>query len=168
MLVKVATVTNIIVNIIHGRFKSEQCSHVLFLELLIAYGMNWPDTRSRSSSWCFRIANSQIHAALQWRHIERDGVSNQRRLDCLLNRCSSADQRKHQSSESLAIVRGIHRSPVNYPHKGPVRRNMFPYGDVIMRIRLVLDWCNTEYPSILVKHWSSLKFIYEWMPYCTT
>ena len=29
------------------------------------------------------------------------------------------DQRKHQSSSSLAFVRGIHRWPVNSPHKGP-------------------------------------------------
>ena len=33
---------------------------------------------------------------------------------------SDADQRKQQSSASLAFVRGIHRSPVNFPHKGPV------------------------------------------------
>ena len=32
--------------------------------------------------------------------------------------CSDADQRKHQSSASLAFVRGIHRWPVNSPHKG--------------------------------------------------
>ena len=30
---------------------------------------------------------------------------------------SNADQRKHQSSASVAFVRGIHRSPVNSPHK---------------------------------------------------
>ena len=43
-----------------------------------------------------------------------------------------ADQRKHQSSASLAFVRGIHRWPVNSPHKGPVTRIMFPFDDVIM------------------------------------
>ena len=32
--------------------------------------------------------------------------------------CSGSDQRKHQSSASLAFVRGIHRGPVNSPHKG--------------------------------------------------
>ena len=36
--------------------------------------------------------------------------------------CSGAEQRKHQSSASLAFVRGIHRSPMNSPHKGPVTR----------------------------------------------
>ena len=43
-----------------------------------------------------------------------------------------ADQRKYQSSASLAFVRGIHRWPVNSPHQGPVTRKMFPFDDVIM------------------------------------
>ena len=45
---------------------------------------------------------------------------------------SDADQRKHQSSASLAFVRGIHRGSVNSPHKWPVTRKMFPFDDVIM------------------------------------
>ena len=45
---------------------------------------------------------------------------------------SGADQRKHQSSASLAFVRGIHRGPVNSPRKGPVTWKMFPFDDVIM------------------------------------
>ena len=40
----------------------------------------------------------------------RDGVSNHQPRDCLLNRLFRADKRKHQSSASLAFVRGI--SPV--------------------------------------------------------
>ena len=45
---------------------------------------------------------------------------------------SDADQRKHQSSASLAFVRGIHRRPLNSPHKWPVTRKIFPFDDVIM------------------------------------
>ena len=45
---------------------------------------------------------------------------------------SNTDQRKHQSSASLAFVWGIHRSPVNSPHKWPVTRKMFPFNDVII------------------------------------
>ena len=45
---------------------------------------------------------------------------------------SHRDQRKHQSSASLAFVRGIHRGPVNSPHTWPVTRKMFPFDDVIM------------------------------------
>ena len=46
-----------------------------------------------------------------------------------------ADQSKHQSSASLAFVWGIHRGPVNSPHKWPVTRKMFPFDDVIMKWR---------------------------------
>ena len=45
-----------------------------------------------------------------------------------------ADQRKHQSSASLAFVWGIHRGPVNSPHKWPVTRKMSPFDDVIMSV----------------------------------
>ena len=45
---------------------------------------------------------------------------------------SVADQRKHQSSASLALVRGIHRWPVNSPHKWPVTWKLFPFDDAIM------------------------------------
>ena len=38
---------------------------------------------------------------------------------------SGADQRKHQSSTSLAFVWGIHRGPVNSPHKWPVTQKCF-------------------------------------------
>ena len=61
------------------------------------------------------------------------GVSNHQPYDCLLNRVySGADQRKHQSSASLAFARGIHRWPVNSSHKWPLARKMFPFDDVIM------------------------------------
>ena len=43
-----------------------------------------------------------------------------------------ADQSKHQSSASLAFVWEIHRWPVNFPHKWPVTRKIFPFDDVIM------------------------------------
>ena len=40
---------------------------------------------------------------------------------------SGVQQRKHQSSASLAFVRGIHSE-----FNGPVTRKMFPFDDVIM------------------------------------
>ena len=62
---------------------------------------------------------------------------------------SGADQRKHQSSASLAFVREIHRWAVNSHHKGSVTRKMFPFDDVIMVKRIhvcmhkVVDWIDT-------------------------
>ena len=46
--------------------------------------------------------------------------------------CFGADQRKHQSSTSLAFLRGNLRWPMDSPHKRPVTRKMFPFNDVIM------------------------------------
>ena len=42
------------------------------------------------------------------------------------------DQRKYQSSASLAFVGGIHRWSVNSTHKGSVTWKIFPFDDVIM------------------------------------
>ena len=53
---------------------------------------------------------------------------------------SGADQSKHQSFASLAFVWGIHRGPVNSPHKWPVTRKMFPFDDVIMNKMKIQLW----------------------------
>ena len=67
--------------------------------------------------------------SLQWRHNERDDVSNHQPHNGLLNGLfTGPDQRKHQSPASLAFVRGIHRWPVNWP----VTQKMFPFDVVIM------------------------------------
>ena len=84
-----------------------------------------------------------IFISLQWRHNERDGVLNNRRLDYLLNLFSGADQRKHQSFASLTLVRGIHRWPVDSPHKGPATQKIFPYDDVIVNV-LYLVYFHSE------------------------
>ena len=52
---------------------------------------------------------------------------------------SGADERIHQSSASLAFVRGILWWPVNSPHKGPVTQKKFPFDDVIMDC-----WCSAN------------------------
>ena len=46
--------------------------------------------------------------------------------------CSGSHQIQHKRSASLAFVRGIHRWPMDSPHKGPVTRKMFPFDYVIM------------------------------------
>ena len=94
--------------------------------------------------------------ALQWRHNGRDGISNHHPLDCLLNVYSGTDQRKHQSSASLAFVREIHRWPVISPHKGPVTRKMFPFDDVIM------PCCNYRTYFCLGKHNKPCAYLTHW------
>ena len=47
---------------------------------------------------------------------------------------SGANQRKDQRSAPLAFVWGIHRWPMNSPHKWSVTRKMVPFDDFIMRV----------------------------------
>ena len=66
-----------------------------------------------------------------------------------------ADQRKHQCSASLAFVRGIHRRPVNSPHKAPVTRKMFPFDDVIMNF----TYLTSEGEILWGWGWVGLSFV---------
>ena len=59
---------------------------------------------------------------------------------------SDTDQRKHQSSASLAFVWGIHRWPVNSAHKRPITRKMYPFNDVIMT--LILQCLHRGFSSV--------------------
>ena len=62
---------------------------------------------------------------------------------------SDADQRKHQSSASLAFVWGIHRGPVNSPHKWPVTRRMFPFDDAIVSMHRISANRSSHSPVVL-------------------
>ena len=77
---------------------------------------------------------------------------------------SGADQRKHQNSASLAFVWGIHRWPVNSPHKWPVTRKMFSFDDVIMNKILRL----MPHLSMLMPNHSPVRLgIYGWLSQIT-
>ena len=66
---------------------------------------------------------------------------------------SDTDQRKHQSSASLAILWGIHREPVNSPHKWPVTRKMFPFDDVIMTAE---EWLSAAWSLVPMRPFGHL------------
>ena len=73
--------------------------------------------------------------------------------------CSGADERKHQSSKSLAFARGIHRWPVNSPHNEPVMWKMFPFditmdlGEHWLRGWWKQDniWTNIDFSLVMIK-----------------
>ena len=75
--------------------------------------------------------------ALQWRHNGAMAYQITSLTIVYSAVYSGADQRKHQSSASLAFVRGIHRWAVNSPHKWPVKRKRLPFHDVIMAIYII-------------------------------
>ena len=65
---------------------------------------------------------------------------------------SGADQRKHQSSASLAFVQGIHRRPMNFSHKWLVTRKNFPFDDVIMCRQATNHYLNQCWPSFITPY----------------
>ena len=65
---------------------------------------------------------------------------------------------KHQNSASLAFVRGIHRWPVNSPHKWSVTRKMFPFGDATMK------YCfPVQYPPCRIRFTYVSSWDYVWL-----
>ena len=79
---------------------------------------------------------------------------------------SGTDQRKHQSSASLAFVWEIHRLPVNFPHKWPVTRKMFPFDDVIMMSKPATKdgetYLSCEIKTVYLKIWSKARVGEAW------
>ena len=92
--------------------------------------------------------------ALLWRHNGRDSISNHQPHDCLLKRLFRRRSKITSKLRVTGLCGGIHRGPVNSPHKWPVTRKMFPFDDVIMdsywEIVLLPRWwrrvpqCNRE------------------------
>ena len=65
---------------------------------------------------------------------------------------SDADQSKYQSSASLAFVRGIHRRPMNSPHKWPVTRKMFPFQV------MTSSWCSAWIDCFWIEVHADIRF----------
>ena len=68
------------------------------------------------------------------------------------NTISHAIQSCQSITVSLAFVRGIHRSPVNSPHKGPVTRKMFPFDtvDYLDTFEMSLNMAGNQYISVFI------------------
>ena len=97
----------------------------------------WKDALRSQTCWYEKRSKPySIHfcrITLLWRHNGCDSVSNHQPHDCLLNGLFGRRSKKHESSASLAFVRGSHRGPVNSPHKWSATQKRFPFYDVIMR-----------------------------------
>ena len=76
---------------------------------------------------------------------------------------SGVNQRKHQSSVSLAFVRGIHQWLMNSPHKGPVTWNMFPFDDIIMWTMILMSCHMVKSLQIISR--SGTRRLTLWGPY---
>ena len=76
--------------------------------------------------------------------------------------CTSTAQRKYLSFVSLAFVRGIHWSPADSPHKGPLMWKLFPFDDAIMETYQLFA-LQVLVPYIYgTETWSSLSLQLSW------
>ena len=96
--------------------------------------MSYTSHRYSHNFVCYALARFYICLQLHYNDVIMSAMASQITSHTIAYSTvySSADQRKYQSSASLAFVRGIHRWPVNALHKGPVTRKMFPFDDTIM------------------------------------
>ena len=77
--------------------------------------------------------------------------------------CSGADQRKPQSSASLAFVGGIHRRSVNSPHKSTSNAKMFPFGGVIVLLPYEFIYkLSLPIGAVVAIHGIRLKLFLNW------
>ena len=79
------------------------------MEIKSSLWVSAPTLRPCVIDRCQQVTNPFVLSSLQWRHNDHDGVSNRQPHGCLLNRLFRRRSKKHQSSASLAFVRGIHR-----------------------------------------------------------
>ena len=93
------------------------------------------NTMTTWQCWLYWMSSVQKIHHSEWRHNERDGASNYRRLNCLLNGLYTRRSKKTQSSMPLALVRGIFRWTVVYRHKWPVTRQRFSLYDLSNKTR---------------------------------
>ena len=75
------------------------------------------------------MANHSIDT-LQWRHNERNDISNHQRLDCLLSRLFRCRSKKTPKLSVTGLGEG--NSPVTVEFLAQKVRNIFPFDDFIM------------------------------------
>ena len=121
----------------------------------------WPNIYHHER--CVRLSKcANTHFTLHWRHNDHDGVSNHQHHGCLINRLFRRRSKKTSKRRVAGLCVGNSPRPVNFPHKGPVTRKMFPFEDVIMYSWTHIPCANRRwlfihlpslYKSIMIIQW---------------
>ena len=86
-----------------------------------------------------------------------DGVSNHQPRGCLLNRLFRRRSKKTSKLRVTGLCVENSPGPMNSPHKGPVTRKMFPFGDVIMSFDY---WLWSSACSYICRHNDDKVWVY--------
>ena len=120
------------------------CGFYPFWDLVKQFDTTGPTekivTHRPISKWQDIFPMWHFMSTLEWRQNGCDGVSNRPPHYCLLNRLFRHKSKKTPKLTATGLCvcggggggGGIHRWPVNSPHKWPVTRKMFPFDDVTM------------------------------------
>ena len=123
---------HITISTVQQNFSSTILSDLILSMIVIRHYWK-PEKLGRRCIKCFSQChyNNVIITSLT---IVYSTVSNHQAHDSLLNHLFRRISKKASKLRVTGLLRGIHRSPVNSPHKGPVTRKMFPIDDVIMTV----------------------------------
>ena len=80
-----------------------------------------------------------VKGPLLWRHNGHNSVSNHQPYDCLRRRLFRRRSKQTSKLRVTGLCAGNSPGPVNFPHKWPVTRKMFPFDDVIMTLAQSVD-----------------------------
>ena len=96
-------------------------------------------------------------------------MASQKTCVSIVNSTVCSGHRTHQTSASLAFVRGINQWPMNSPHRLPAKHKMFPIDDVIMHYCLFLRESREESPLPQISSYSDCScLVYTlWMELLT-
>ena len=114
---------------IYGAFRWERANSSRLQNFANIYLVSGSPSHMMTLSVCCCVFSDW---SLQWRHNERDGVSNQRRFDCLLNRLFGRRAKKTSKLRVTGLCEGKPPVTGDFPHKGSVTRKMFPFDNVLM------------------------------------
>ena len=105
----------------------------------------------RKNTTC-KKSSRHANYPLQWSHNGHDGVSNHRRLDCLLGLKS----KKTSKPRVTGLCEGNSPVTVNSPHKGSITGKMFIFDDVIMP-KIIIELKCIRKHTFLIKRQGSLE-----------
>ena len=86
-----------------------------------------------------KLERMDVLNSLQWRHNERDDVSNYRRLDCLLNRLFRPRSRTASKLRVTGLCEGNLPVTGKFPAQRASNAENFPFDDVIMPNYIIIS-----------------------------
>ena len=81
---------------------------------------------------CLLFVTGGVSRISQWHHNRRDGASNHRHLDCLLDRLFRRRAKKASKLRVTGFCEGNPPMTGGFPYKRQITRKIFPFDDVVM------------------------------------